>query len=74
MSSTSSRASNISCCWLRDEFIPCRRRTMWPFAAAFDGGKCFVMTLASKPGKDLSWLLLMALIMVDTGGDPRDWW
>ena len=69
MSSTRRRASKIS---LRLEWVdrtPWRVRIIWPFSVAVDGGRCFVINSMVKPGKDQSWLFLMAFIMVDAGGE-----
>ena len=71
MSSTRRHAYKIS---LRLECVdrtPWRVRTIWPFSVAVDGGRCLAINSIVKPGKDRSWLFLMAFIMVDAGGEHR---
>ena len=54
MSSTCSLASIVACQSFRVELMPCRGRTICPFAVAVDSGRCFVSRSADSPGKVLS--------------------
>ena len=44
---------------------------MCPFAVAVDGGRCFNKE-GTNPGKELSWLFLIALRSVAVGGENSD--
>ena len=71
MSSKSILAFFISCVLFLVERIPLRFLCMCPFAVAVDGGRCFGKE-GTNPGKELSWLFLMALRSVTVGGENSD--
>ena len=71
MSSKSSLASMVSCVLLLVDRIPLRFLCMCPFAVAVDGGRCFNKE-GTNPGKELSWLFLIALRSVVVDGENSD--
>ena len=71
MSSKSILASFASCGLFLVERIPLWFLCMCPFVVAVDGGRCF-NNEGTNPGKELSWLLFIALRSVVVDGENSD--